>query len=87
MDRPPSPRARNLAVLLPLLGVFLFMPPFVTLFAANAAPWGVPLVVAYLFGAWAALLVACALLGRVLMPPEPGAAPDPGAPPESRPPA
>lgn len=71
MDRPPSPRARNLAVLLPLLGVFLLMPPFVTLFGGPARPWGVPLVVAYVFGAWAALLLAAALLARALLPREP----------------
>lgn len=68
MERAPSPRVQNLAVLLPLLGVFLLMPPFVTLFASEARPWGVPLVVAYVFGVWVVLLAAAALLSRVLVP-------------------
>jgi len=75
VDRPPSPRAQNLAVLLPLLGLFLLMPPFVTLFAGGARPWGVPLIVAYVFGAWAALLVAAGLLARRLLPKDPAEPP------------
>lgn len=46
MERPLSPRTQNLAVLLPLLGLFLLMPPFIALFGAEPRPWGVPLVVA-----------------------------------------
>lgn len=72
MEQQPSPRARNVAVLLPLLGVFLWMPPFILLFGGDARPWGVPLVVAYLFGVWAALLAGAFVLARVLRPP-PGA--------------
>lgn len=70
MERPLSPRTQNLAVLLPLLGLFLLMPPFIALFGVEPRPWGVPLVVAYLFGVWAALLVGAAWLARLLRPRE-----------------
>ncbi len=69
MEQQPSPRARNVAVLLPLLGAFLWMPPFILLFGGNAQPGGIPLVVAYLFGVWAVLLTAAFVLARVLRPP------------------
>lgn len=70
MERPLSPRTQNLAVLLPLLGLFLLMPPFIALFGAEPRAWGVPLAVAYLFGVWALLLVAAAWLARLLRPRE-----------------
>lgn len=70
MERPLPPRTQNLAVLLPLLGVFLLMPPFIALFGVEPRPWGVPLVVAYLFGVWAALLVGAAWLAHLLRPRE-----------------
>lgn len=69
MEQQPSPRARNVAVLLPLLGTFLWMPPFILLFGGEARPGGIPLVVAYLFGVWGVLLTAAFVLARVLRPP------------------
>lgn len=75
MEQPPSPRTRSFAGLLPLLGVFLWMPPFILLFAGPARPWGVPLVLAYLFGVWAALLASAFLLARALRP-RPGSGPE-----------
>ena len=66
MERTASPRLQAVAVLLPVLGVFLLMPPFVTLFTGSARPWGLPLVVAYVFGAWIVLLVGAYLLARRL---------------------
>lgn len=73
MDRAPSHRAKSAAVLLPLLGLFLLFPPFVTLFIGPARPFGIPLIVLYLFGVWAAVVLATALLVRRLQVP---AAPD-----------
>ncbi|HZY15099.1 MAG TPA: hypothetical protein VFE74_00640 [Ramlibacter sp.] len=75
MERQPSPRAQTLGVLLPLLALFLLMPPFVTLFTADGSVAGVPLIVVYLFGIWGLLLVATWLLARVLMPDPDGAEP------------
>ncbi len=64
-------RARDAAKLLPVLGVFLLMPPVITLFAMQADLGGVPLIVVYLFGVWLALIAAAALLARALAPPVP----------------
>jgi hypothetical protein len=66
---PPVPteregRARDAAVLLPLLGLFLLMPPIIALFAQPVTVVGVPLIVAYVFGVWLALVAA--LLARAL---------------------
>jgi len=63
-----SARARDIAVLLPLLGLFLLMPPLITLFAVPLAVAGVPLIVIYLFGVWLALVLGAVLLGRALQP-------------------
>lgn len=71
----PSPRLRDAAVVLPLVGLFLLMPPVITLFVRPAEVAGVPLIVAYLFGVWLALIGCAALLGRRIAP---DAAPDPG---------
>ena len=44
-----------------LLGVLLFNYPMLALFNVNAMVLGVPILYAYLFGAWA-LLIACVAL-------------------------
>lgn len=63
----PAPaRLRDVAALLPLAGLFLLMPPLVTLFAVPREVLGVPLAVAYLFGVWLALIACAALLARRL---------------------
>lgn len=68
-----SARARDAAVVLPLLGLFLLMPPVIALFAVPLDIGGVPLLVVYLFGVWLALVLCAALLGRALGPrPAPG---------------
>jgi hypothetical protein len=66
-----SARARDAAHVLPLLGLFLLMPPMIALFAVPLDIAGVPLIVAYLFGVWLALVLGAALLGRALLPREP----------------
>lgn len=55
-------RASSVAVVLPLLGLFLLMPPVITLFAHGTGVAGVPLVVIYVFGVWIALIIGAALL-------------------------
>ena len=66
MNTPPG-RIRDAAVLLPVLGLVLFMPPIVTLFvAAGTGIAGVPLIVVYVFGTWIGLIAAAALLARRL---------------------
>lgn len=64
--RPPTPRTANLAVLVPVLGLFLWLPPFVGLFSAPLRVFGIPLIVAYLFGVWVVLVaVACRLASQL----------------------
>lgn len=73
---PENPRLRDAATLLPALAVFLLMPPVITLFTGAHKLGGVPLIVAYLFGVWLALIVAAAVLARRLVAPsEPVSAP------------
>jgi len=66
-------RARDAARLLPLVGLFLLLPPVITPFAIPLDVLGVPLVVLYLFAVWLGLIVAAALLARKLAPPPPPA--------------
>jgi len=62
-----SRRARDLAIVLPVCGILVLMPPFVGLFArADITVAGMPLVVVYLFGMWLALILAALLVSRRL---------------------
>lgn len=57
---------RDAAVLLPLGGALLFLPPYVQVFDQGAMVFGVPLLHVYLFGIWFAGIVLTALLSRRL---------------------
>lgn len=61
-----SSRVRDAAVVLPLVGLFLLMPPTIALFAVGYPIAGVPLIVAYLFGVWIALIACAALIAHRL---------------------
>lgn len=80
MPTPPerSQRVREAAVALPLVGLFLLMPPLIGLFAAPLDIGGVPLIVLYVFAVWLGLVVAAMRLGRVLELPAPDEPADPG---------
>jgi hypothetical protein len=71
-----SSKTPDAAVVLPLFGLFLLMPPIITLFATQIDIGGVPLIVVYVFGVWAALILCAALLARRLdpLPPAPATA-------------
>ena len=73
-----SSAAPDAAVALPLFGLFLLMPPLITLFASGLDIHGVPLIVVYVFSVWIALIVCAALLAKRLDPAHTGQA----APPE-----
>jgi len=66
-------RARDAARLLPLIGLFLLLPPVIAPFAVPVDVAGVPLLVLYLFAVWLGLIVAAALLARALAPRAPSA--------------
>ncbi|HEX2531728.1 MAG TPA: hypothetical protein VHK70_09695 [Burkholderiaceae bacterium] len=70
----PAP-ASDAAGVLPLFGLFLLMPPIITVFAAQLDLGGIPLVVIYVFSVWAMLILCAALLARRL---DPGRATDSG---------
>lgn len=76
MDSTPSHRAQSAAVLLPALGLFLLFPPFITLFTGPLRPFGIPLIVVYIFGVWLAIVLVTVFLVRRLEPPTAPAAPD-----------
>ncbi len=53
--------ARDMAALLPFVGIFLLVPPVILIFAKPVLIAGVPLIVVYLFGVWAAAIL-CAMV-------------------------
>lgn len=73
---PPSARLHDVAVLLPCVGLALLMPPFIGLFTPPLTLFGIPLLVLYLFGVWALLIVVAAVLARRLAPADAPAPPD-----------
>jgi hypothetical protein len=68
-DAPGAPmrRLRDAALGLPVLGVLLFLSPLASIFAVEGRVLGVPVVVAYVFLAWAGLIVAAAAIGRRML--------------------
>jgi hypothetical protein len=64
---------RDAATLLPVAAAVLLLPPFILVFAAPVLVAGIPLIVVYVFGAWAAIILAAWLLSRCH-----GQAPDDG---------
>lgn len=59
-------RWRDLAILLPVFGALLLLPPIVALTVPAGTLGNVPVIVLYLFGVWAALILAAALTARGL---------------------
>lgn len=57
-------RAGDAATLLPLAAAALFLPPFILVFAAPVLIAGIPLIVVYVFGVWAAIILCAWLLAR-----------------------
>lgn len=58
----------RLALCLPLLGLFLLMPPALLVFGIPLTIAGVPLIVVYIFGVWSFLIAGAYLLTRRLDP-------------------
>lgn len=71
----PPPKLRDAALILPLLGAFLLLPPLTDLFVAPMRIAGIPLIVLYLFGVWLGLILVALWLARRLRGPEPGGRP------------
>lgn len=56
-------RWRDFAIASPILGIFLLVSPFVTLFAGNQI-FGMPLVFVYVYGIWALLILLARRIAR-----------------------
>lgn len=59
-------RAYDAALALPLAGLLLFSAPVLGLFVSDVAVFGAPLIMVYLFTAWAALVALSWFLSRHL---------------------
>ena len=66
MRRTLSTKARHIALCLPLFGLVLLLPPAIRVFAVSTTILGLPLIVIYVFGIWAALIIGAAALARHL---------------------
>lgn len=60
-------RARlwDFSILLPIVGAFLFASPIVRAFAQPLELWGAPMIVVYIFGVWALLILAAFALSQL----------------------
>ena len=55
---------RDAATLLPVAAAVLLLPPFILVFAAPVHVVGIPLIVVYVFGVWAAVVLCAWLVAR-----------------------
>ena len=60
------PKLRDAALILPLLGAFLLLPPLPLVFMSPARLAGIPLIVLYIFGVWLVLILTALWLARRL---------------------
>ena len=66
-DQPLRDRkTRDRALILPLVGLILLMPPFATIFRIDGTIGGVPSTLVYVFAVWAALIAGAVALSRRL---------------------
>ena len=66
ISEPEGQGARDAATVLPFVAAVLLLPPFVLIFAAPVLFGGIPLIVVYIFGVWAAIILATYLTARRL---------------------
>lgn len=67
-------KPRDAALVTPIIGAALLLPPIATVFEIGGTVFGIPFVVVHVFGVWAALILAALLLSRKLVREQP--APD-----------
>jgi len=83
-------KARDRAIILPLIGLLLLIPPMAQVFEIPGRLNGLPFIWLYVFVVWAALIAGAFLLSKRLGDESDlrhGEAPDRGDPPEQDPPA
>ena len=69
MTGPVRDKTLSLALLLPLAGLFLLMPPMVLVFSMPSDIAGLPVIIVYIFAVWGFLIIGAAWLARRLAPP------------------
>ena len=55
-------KTRDRAFVLPVVGIFVLLPPIANIFLIDARLFGIPVTVIYLFVAWGALIAGAAWL-------------------------
>lgn len=65
-DRTDRQGARDAATVLPFIAAMLFLPPLILIFGTPVLVAGVPLILVYLFGAWALVIAIAFVLARRL---------------------
>jgi hypothetical protein len=67
-DAPPlsDRKTRDRALVLPIVGLILVLPPVAGIFLVDGRIGGVPVTLAYLFVVWAGLIAGAAALARRL---------------------
>ena len=54
------------ALIVPLLGLFLLTPPFISIFSIKVSIFGIPLIVLYIFVVWISLILTTRFLAARL---------------------
>lgn len=55
-------KLRDAALILPFLGIFLFLTPIPAIFKDPSADSGIPAIFMYIYGVWLALIIVSALI-------------------------
>ncbi|RUM99130.1 hypothetical protein EET67_05730 [Pseudaminobacter arsenicus] len=63
-EEPDRQGLRDAATILPFAAAALLAPPLIWIFAGPTEPGRVPLIVIYIFGIWAVIILAAFLLAR-----------------------
>ncbi|MGB3390454.1 MAG: hypothetical protein WBA88_21020 [Pseudaminobacter sp.] len=63
-EEPDRQGLRDAATILPFAAAALLAPPLIWIFAGPTEPGRVPLIILYIFGIWAAIILAAFLLAR-----------------------
>lgn len=63
-EEPDRQGLRDAAAILPFAAAVLLAPPLIWIFAGPAAPGRIPPIILYIFGIWAAIILATFLLAR-----------------------
>lgn len=59
-------RSKEAALVIPLFGLFLLLPPLLSLFEGASTIFGIPVLYVYVFGVWFGLVIAGMWLARRL---------------------